>query len=351
MGQFAFPRGGMGSIAESMAARARAKGAEVRVNAPVQRVARGEGPRRRRRPRERRRAARNHRPVQRRSAPDLPVARRPEGAAQRSTWTASASSTRAARWPASSWRSTGCRTSWACRTGEGPAAPRADAAGRRRGGLPAGRRRPAVRPGPGRLPDRVHHPDASTTTPWRRPASTSSRTGIQQLPFELETGTWDDYKDTFTRNVIDVMESYAPGIKDSIIGTATITPLDLEREYGLPGGNIFHGAMTLGQLYASRPIPGLRLVPVAGAGALPVRLGHPSRAAASSGRPGTTPPTPSSPTRPRAAGRVRRVRAASSALKSTMAQRMMSNPRVRKMALPVARQSALSKIVDRFSKR
>ena len=82
-------------------------------------------------------------------------------------------------------------------------------------------------------------------------------TGIQQLPFELAEGTWDDAKPAFTQLVVDTLERYAPGMSERILDTATITPLDLEREYGLTGGNIFQGAMTLNQLFDARPLPGL----------------------------------------------------------------------------------------------
>ena len=81
-------------------------------------------------------------------------------------------------------------------------------------------------------------------------------TGIQQLPFELAEGTWDDQKGAFTDRVLDVMSQYAPRIREHVLETYTITPLDLEREYGLTGGNIFHGAMKLDQIYGARPVTG-----------------------------------------------------------------------------------------------
>ena len=78
-------------------------------------------------------------------------------------------------------------------------------------------------------------------------------TGVQQVPFELAHGTWDDAVPAFERTVIAQLERVAPGIGDQVIGTATVTPLDLHRTYGLTGGNIFHGALTLDQLFAARP--------------------------------------------------------------------------------------------------
>lgn len=82
-------------------------------------------------------------------------------------------------------------------------------------------------------------------------------TGIQQLPFELADGDWDSRKEEFTQIVIDSMTRFAPNLRESIVDTVTITPLDLEREYGLTKGNIFQGAMTLDQLFDSRPAPGI----------------------------------------------------------------------------------------------
>ena len=111
----------------------------------------------------------------------------------------------------------------------------------------------------GRLPDElmievliqtVHDPEMAP------PGKHLINTGIQQLPFDLADGTWDDVKPEFTRRVVDTLCQYAPNLKGNITATHTITPLDLEREYGLTGGNIFHGGMFLNQLFGSRPLPG-----------------------------------------------------------------------------------------------
>ncbi|XP_051055826.1 pyridine nucleotide-disulfide oxidoreductase domain-containing protein 2 isoform X3 [Phodopus roborovskii] len=56
-------------------------------------------------------------------------------------------------------------------------------------------------------------------------------------------------------NVFDCIEAYAPGFKSSVLARDILTPPDLERIFGLPGGNIFHGAMSLDQLYFARPVP------------------------------------------------------------------------------------------------
>ena len=80
-------------------------------------------------------------------------------------------------------------------------------------------------------------------------------TGVQQVPFDLAEGTWDDARAQFTRRVVAQLARVSPGIEDRILATATVTPLDLERTYGLTGGNIFHGALTLDQLFGGRPLP------------------------------------------------------------------------------------------------
>ena len=73
---------------------------------------------------------------------------------------------------------------------------------------------------------------------------------------ELQGVTWDDVKDQVSELVFDTVEGYAPGFKSSIVGHATLTPLDLEREFGLTGGDIFHGALSLDQLFSARPLLG-----------------------------------------------------------------------------------------------
>jgi phytoene dehydrogenase-like protein len=81
-------------------------------------------------------------------------------------------------------------------------------------------------------------------------------TGIQQLPFDLAHGDWDTRRDEFTDRVVRSLKRFDPEIESSIRGAFTLTPLDLQREYGLTGGNIFHGAMVVNQLFDSRPIAG-----------------------------------------------------------------------------------------------
>jgi phytoene dehydrogenase-like protein len=68
--------------------------------------------------------------------------------------------------------------------------------------------------------------------------------------------TWDDVKDKVADLIVDTVDGYAPNFKRSILGRQVLSPLDLEREFGLVGGDIFHGALHLDQLYSLRPVAG-----------------------------------------------------------------------------------------------
>ncbi|KAI1236294.1 hypothetical protein IHE44_0001576 [Lamprotornis superbus] len=79
----------------------------------------------------------------------------------------------------------------------------------------------------------------------------------QYTPSVLAGGRpWDEQaRNAYADTVFDCIEDYAPGFKASVIGRDILTPPDLERIFGLPGGNIFHGGMSLDQLYFARPAP------------------------------------------------------------------------------------------------
>src|SRR5205823_1402874 len=79
---------------------------------------------------------------------------------------------------------------------------------------------------------------------------------VQYAPYKLVEGTWDDQKEAFGDNVINTIAEYAPNIKDIVIGRQVLTPLDLEREFGLTQGNIFQGELSLEQLFFLRPVAG-----------------------------------------------------------------------------------------------
>jgi phytoene dehydrogenase-like protein len=79
---------------------------------------------------------------------------------------------------------------------------------------------------------------------------------VQYAPYKLAEGTWDDQREAFGNNVINTIAEHAPNIKDIIIDRQVLTPLDLEREFGLTQGNIFQGELSLEQLFFLRPVPG-----------------------------------------------------------------------------------------------
>src|SRR5438034_4474900 len=79
---------------------------------------------------------------------------------------------------------------------------------------------------------------------------------VQYAPYKLAEGNWDDQKEAFGDNVINTIAEYAPNIKDIIVGRQVLTPLDLEREFGLTQGNIFQGELSLEQLFFLRPVAG-----------------------------------------------------------------------------------------------
>ncbi len=68
---------------------------------------------------------------------------------------------------------------------------------------------------------------------------------------------WDVHRDAAAESVIDTVERFAPGFRGSIVGRMALSPLDLERRFGLVGGDIFHGRMSLDQLWAMRPLLGV----------------------------------------------------------------------------------------------
>ncbi|MET0346463.1 MAG: NAD(P)/FAD-dependent oxidoreductase [Casimicrobiaceae bacterium] len=68
--------------------------------------------------------------------------------------------------------------------------------------------------------------------------------------------TWDDHRERVADLMIDTVDRVAPNFKASVLGRRALTPLDLEREFGLIGGDIFHGALSLDQLFSARPVLG-----------------------------------------------------------------------------------------------
>ncbi len=79
----------------------------------------------------------------------------------------------------------------------------------------------------------------------------------QHVAPELPNGrSWDDHREAVADLMIATVDRYAPGFGKSVIGRQVLSPLDLERQFGLLGGDIFHGALTLNQIFSARPMLG-----------------------------------------------------------------------------------------------
>ena len=99
---------------------------------------------------------------------------------------------------------------------------------------------------------------------------------VQYVPYKLRKGTWDEKREPLGDRVVSTIKKFAPCFSNSILARQVLTPLDLERTYGLTEGNIFHGDLSLDQLFFMRPVPGwaqyrtpIRGLYLCGAGAHP----------------------------------------------------------------------------------
>ena len=79
---------------------------------------------------------------------------------------------------------------------------------------------------------------------------------VQYAPYDLKEGTWDEKREEFGDTVIRTLAEYAPNLPGIVRDRQVLTPLDMEREWGLSEGNIFQGELTLEQLFFLRPAPG-----------------------------------------------------------------------------------------------
>lgn len=79
---------------------------------------------------------------------------------------------------------------------------------------------------------------------------------VQYVPYKLREGNWDDKRELLGDRVVKKIAEYASNVPRSIVARQVLTPLDLERTYGLTEGNIFHGDLRLEQLFFMRPVPG-----------------------------------------------------------------------------------------------
>jgi phytoene dehydrogenase-like protein len=97
----------------------------------------------------------------------------------------------------------------------------------------------------------------SATDPTLAPAGQHVVTvWAQWHPRELRSGTWDDRRDEVADGILAAVDRWAPGFSDSVIDRFIQTPLDLERELGLLGGNVMHVETELDSMFSLRPAPG-----------------------------------------------------------------------------------------------
>jgi phytoene dehydrogenase-like protein len=98
---------------------------------------------------------------------------------------------------------------------------------------------------------------ASNADPSLAPAGKHVMTCfVQYVPYKLRQGTWDEHRELLGDRVVKKIAEYAPNVPNAIIARQIVTPLDLERTYGLTEGNIFHGDLNLEQLFFNRPVAG-----------------------------------------------------------------------------------------------
>jgi phytoene dehydrogenase-like protein len=96
---------------------------------------------------------------------------------------------------------------------------------------------------------------------------------VQYAPTELRGAAWDDVKEKFADRCLDILSEYAPNIRGAVIARQVLSPLDIERQFALTGGNIFQGAMGLGNLFFSTSRSRLCKLPHADSGSLSLRFG------------------------------------------------------------------------------
>jgi phytoene dehydrogenase-like protein len=79
---------------------------------------------------------------------------------------------------------------------------------------------------------------------------------LQYAPYTLRDASWDDLREPYGDRILDVIAAYAPGFHQLVRERQVLSPLDLERRFGIAGGNIFHGEMSLDQMFFLRPVAG-----------------------------------------------------------------------------------------------
>jgi phytoene dehydrogenase-like protein len=98
--------------------------------------------------------------------------------------------------------------------------------------------------------------DATLAPPGAHVASLFCQHAHPRLAEALPGRTWDDHRDEVADLMIRTVDAAAPNFARSVLGRRVLSPLDLEREFGLVGGDIFHGALALDQLFSARPVLG-----------------------------------------------------------------------------------------------
>jgi phytoene dehydrogenase-like protein len=78
---------------------------------------------------------------------------------------------------------------------------------------------------------------------------------VQYAPYALKDG-WPSQRQRFTELCVDTLESAAPGLRDSVLGSELLTPVDIESEFRNEGGNWHHGELAFDQFFMVRPVPG-----------------------------------------------------------------------------------------------
>jgi len=79
---------------------------------------------------------------------------------------------------------------------------------------------------------------------------------LQYAPYTLRGVKWDDVREPYADHILNLMEEYIPNMRSIVVERQVLSPLDLERRFGITGGNIFHGEMSLDQMFVMRPVPG-----------------------------------------------------------------------------------------------
>ena len=110
----------------------------------------------------------------------------------------------------------------------------------------------------GRVPDRlwVDCVVASNADDTLAPAGRHMLTCfVQYLPYALQDGSWDQQRDALGDRVVELIGRFAPNVPGSVVARRVLTPPDLEAKFGITEGNIFHGDLSLEQMFFMRPLP------------------------------------------------------------------------------------------------